>query len=86
MCARRHWNAAIFKPNEMSDDAHHVHTKIMEKRDRQIEELYKLEDRCLRMNFALAKDKLELVNLFNCAVRMVAQAERLTKEIPQKKE
>lgn len=42
----------------------HFYAKIKEKRDKQMEELEKIYDKILRMQFLLAKDSCELINLW----------------------
>lgn len=54
---------SIFKMNENTAKSVH-YTKMMQKRDQQMDELEKIYDKCLRMHFQMARDKLDLINLW----------------------
>lgn len=68
-----------FSKWNMDDAAFHVdYVNMKKKRDQQFQELEKIYDKCLRMQFALARDQLDLINLWKSAEMLKEKEASLT--------
>lgn len=62
------------------------YSKMKQKRDQQMDELEKIYDKCLRMHFQMARDKLDLVNLWESVEKLKEKEASCGDEMRQQQE